>query len=223
MAFFAVNTSAFLTFDNFAAIVSQNAAVIIVTAACAMLLMRLRRFISRLADGSCRRCRGSGVPKSECSSRYFQCPGSRIHLGINGRRSHRNLRVIADRGYSWWLGRSAWNCSGSRPKAVYGFPEFVVELGSGKFLGLAYIGWISLAIAAAGVIVMSTTPFGKHILAIGVNKRASFLVGNPREENDSVSLYPDRLGRRRRRNPDNRSPGPVRPPAHWALAWRSPF
>ena len=39
MAFFAVNTTAFLTFDNFVAIVSQNAAVIIITAASAMLLM----------------------------------------------------------------------------------------------------------------------------------------------------------------------------------------
>jgi len=178
MAFFAVNTSAFLTFDNFVAIVSQNAAVIIITAACAMLLM------AGYVDLSV----GSLMGLVGVVAGLLFLKGGVI-AGISG------ALVV---GFGWGLMNGVLigifelspivvtlgGLAAARgialalaPKAVYGFPDFIVELGSGKFLGLAYIGWIALAFATASIVIISTTAFGKHILAIGVNQRASFLVG----------------------------------------------
>ena len=189
MAFFAVNTSAFLTFDNFAAIVSQNAAVIIVTAACAMLLMA--GYVD-LSVGSLMGLAGvvAGLVflKASVAAGIFSALAVGFIWGLmNGVLIgiFELSPIVVTLG---GLAAARGIALALAPKAVYGFPEFVVELGSGKFLGLAYIGWISLAIAAAGVIVMSTTPFGKHILAIGVNKRASFLVGI-RVKRTILSLY----------------------------------
>jgi ribose transport system permease protein len=178
MAFFAVNTTAFLTFDNFVAIISQNAAVIIITAASAMLLMA--GYID-LSVGSLMGLVGvvAGLAflKAGVAAGIFSALAVGFGWGLmNGVLIgiFELSPIVVTLG---GLATARGIALALAPKAVYGFPDFVVELGSGKFLGLAYIGWIALGIAAASIVVMSTTPFGKHILAIGVNQRASFLVG----------------------------------------------
>jgi ribose transport system permease protein len=178
MTFFAVNTSAFFSLENFAAIISQNAAIIIVTTACAMLLM------AGFVDLSV----GSVMGLTGVVAGLLFIKGG-VLIGIIG-----SLAL----GLAWGLMNglligvfelspivvTLGGLAAARgialalaPKAVYGFPDVVVNFGSGRFLGLAYIAWIAIVIAVAGLLAMSTTPFGKHILAIGVNQRASFLVG----------------------------------------------
>ncbi len=189
MVFFAVNTRAFLTFDNFAAIISQNAAVIIVTAACAMLLMA--GYVD-LSVGSVMGLVGvvAGLSFLKVSVAAGVLSALAVGLGwglMNGVLIgifELSPIVVTLGGLSAARGIAL----ALAPRSVYGFPDFVVGFGSGKLFGVAYIGWISLAIAAGSVIVMSTTPFGKHIMAIGVNKRASFLVGI-RVKRTILSLY----------------------------------
>lgn len=178
MAFFAINTTAFLSLDNFAAIISQNAAIIIITVACAMLLMA--GYVD-LAVGSVMAL--SGVVAGIVFQEGGVVSGIACGLAVGVAWGLMNGILIgifelspivvtlgglaAARGISLALA----------PNAIYGFPDFIVSLGSGRVLGLAYIAWIALIVAAAGVAVMAATPFGKHVLAIGVNPRAAFLVG----------------------------------------------
>lgn len=178
MAFFAVNTTAFLSLDNFAAIISQNAAIIIITVACAMLLMA--GYVD-LAVGSVMAL--SGVVAGLVFQEAGTVAGILSGLAVGVAWGLANGIMIGIFGLSpivvtlGGLAAARGISLALAPNAVYGFPDFIVELGSGKLLGLAYIGWISLMLAVAGVTVMSTTAFGKHILAIGVNPRAAFLVG----------------------------------------------
>ncbi len=178
MAFFAVNTTAFLSLGNFAALISQNAAVIIITVASAMLFMA--GYVD-LSVGSVMGLAGvvAGLVFLDAGTVPGILAGVALGLGwglVNGiliGLFELSPIVVTLGG----LAAARGIALALAPNAVYGFPEAVVALGSGKFLGLGYIAWIALAVAAAGVLVMSTTPFGKHILSIGVNPRAAFLVG----------------------------------------------
>jgi len=178
MAAFALNTNAFLTFDNFAAIISQNAAVIIITVACAMLLM------AGYVDLSVGAVMGlAGVSAGLLFVNHGILAGLLGALAVGLGWGLMNGLLVGVFGLSpivvtlGGLAAARGIALALAPNAVYGFPDIVVELGSGKFLGIAYIAWIALAVAAAGIVTMSNTPFGKHILAIGVNPRAAFLVG----------------------------------------------
>ena len=178
MAFFAMNTTSFLSFENFAAVISQNAAVIIITVASAMLLM------AGYVDLSVGSLMGlAGVVGGLVFIEFGVIGGVVSALVVGFAWGLMNGTLIGVFGLSpivvtiGGLAAARGIALALAPNAVYGFPEAIVEFGSGKFLGLAYIGWIAIVVASAGVIVMSATPFGKHILAIGVNQRASYLVG----------------------------------------------
>jgi ribose transport system permease protein len=178
MAFFAINTSAFFSLDNFAAIIAQNAAAIIITTAFAMLLMA--GFVD-LSVGSLMGLTGVVAGLLFLKAGVLAGLFGALALGLVWGAMNGILigvfelsPIVVTLG---GLAAARGIALALAPKAVYGFPDVVVDFGSGRFLGLAYIGWIALAIALLGVIVMSVTPFGKHVLAIGVNQRASFLVG----------------------------------------------
>lgn len=178
MAFFAANTRAFFTFDNFAAIISQNAAVIIITVAFAMLLM------AGYVDLSVGSAMGLiGVIAGLLFVNVGVVAGIAAALAVGLGWGLMNGVLIGIFGLSpivvtlGGLAAARGIALALSPNAIYGFPDFIVALGSGKLLGLGYVGWIALAIAAAGVVVLGKTPFGKHVLAIGVNARAAFLVG----------------------------------------------
>ena len=71
------------------------------------------------------------------------------------------------RGVSQWLS----------PTPLFGFPESFTYIGYGKVFGLPILTLIMLSVLALGLFVMARTPLGRHVVAIGVNQRAAYLVG----------------------------------------------
>lgn len=62
---------------------------------------------------------------------------------------------------------------------IYGVGSFFVALGTTTLLGLPLAVWIAGAVFVAGAVVLSTTPAGRYIYAIGANPRAAFLSALP--------------------------------------------
>jgi len=64
---------------------------------------------------------------------------------------------------------------------LIGKPEFgntgFERLGAGNFLGINYSIWIMVAFALVAFFVTTRLPFGRHVFAIGGNRRASELSG----------------------------------------------
>ncbi len=54
-----------------------------------------------------------------------------------------------------------------------------ITLGQGTWLGFPIPAWIMFAVYSVGVIVLSYTSFGRHILSLGGNEEASRLMGLP--------------------------------------------
>lgn len=63
------------------------------------------------------------------------------------------------------------------PQSVFDFPDAIVGLGAGSLLGVSYLTWISLMMVAGCLVLMRRMPVGRHIVAIGVNRRAAYLAG----------------------------------------------
>ncbi|MEU0335391.1 ABC transporter permease [Streptomyces sp. NPDC006193] len=57
--------------------------------------------------------------------------------------------------------------------------SFLAELGQGTTLGLGNPVWITLALFAAGAVVLRRSRFGQHVYAIGGNEDAAALMGAP--------------------------------------------
>ncbi|MFD6319252.1 ABC transporter permease [Methylorubrum populi] len=75
--------------------------------------------------------------------------------------------LTAARGLAQWLS----------PAPLFDFPESFTFLGYGKLAGVPILTIIMLAVLMIGLFVMARTPLGRHAIAIGVNERASYLVG----------------------------------------------
>ncbi len=71
------------------------------------------------------------------------------------------------RGVAQWLA----------PNPVFGFPEDFLIVGYERILGLPMLTWIMLSVISIGIVTMVLLPIGPQIIALGVNKRAAFLVG----------------------------------------------
>lgn len=71
------------------------------------------------------------------------------------------------RGVAQWLA----------PNPIFGFPEEFLVIGYERLFGLPILTWIMIAVVGLGVGVMTLLPIGPQIIALGVNKRAAFLVG----------------------------------------------
>lgn len=71
------------------------------------------------------------------------------------------------RGVAQWLA----------PNPIFGFPEEFLVIGYERLFGLPILTWIMIAVVSLGVVVMTLLPIGPQIIALGVNKRAAFLVG----------------------------------------------
>jgi ribose/xylose/arabinose/galactoside ABC-type transport system permease subunit len=178
MVYFTINTTAFLTGPNLAAIISQNAAVIVITVIFAMLMM------SGYVDLSVGSVMGlSGTAAGLMLVQHGTLAGVLTGLGIGILFGLVNGLLIGVLGFSpivvtlGGLIAARGIAIAIAPTAIYGFPDEFAELGSGTLFGLQYISWIALLIAAIAIVVMAATPFGKHVISIGVNPRASFLVG----------------------------------------------
>jgi ribose/xylose/arabinose/galactoside ABC-type transport system permease subunit len=65
----------------------------------------------------------------------------------------------------------------SRGRPFYPFPEAFKEIGQGGFLGIPYVIYIAVLVAAVGHYVLSHTVFGRSVMALGGNEEASRVSG----------------------------------------------
>jgi ribose/xylose/arabinose/galactoside ABC-type transport system permease subunit len=63
------------------------------------------------------------------------------------------------------------------PDPVYDFDQSFVDFGTLNFLGVPYVGWLTIVILLAAGAVLKFMPVGRHIFAIGVNSEAAYLSG----------------------------------------------
>jgi len=56
-------------------------------------------------------------------------------------------------------------------------PESFLVLGASSWLGVPTVAWIASAVAVAGQLVLSSTPFGRQLYALGANAEAARKVG----------------------------------------------
>jgi ribose transport system permease protein len=178
MIYFALVTNAFMTSGNLLAVATQSAPTIIVAVVFAMLLMA--GYVD-LSVGSTMAV--SGVAAGLAFNELGVVPGLAIGLGIGMLAGLVNGVLIGFLSLSpivvtlGMLAAGRGMAQALSPDSVFGFPDAVTELGSGKLLGVTYLVWIAAAVTAACVVAMSLLPIGRHIIAIGVNSRAAFLVG----------------------------------------------
>lgn len=180
MAFFTMKSPVFLTAGNLLSIANQNAATFIVASAAGLLLMA--GYID-MSVGSVLAL--AGVCAAYASIEFGVVAGlvSAILVGVvvgtlNGILIGKiglspivvTLGVLAAaRGLAQLLS----------PGSLYGLPEEMNTLGSGSFLGVPFLVWIAAVFCGIVYFVSARTPWGKHALAIGANKRAAFLTGIP--------------------------------------------
>jgi len=74
------------------------------------------------------------------------------------------------------------------PEPVFGFPDVVEEFGSGLFLAIPYLMWVAAAVCGLAMFALNRMPVGRHLVAVGVNRRAAFLTGL-RVKRVEVTLY----------------------------------
>ncbi len=178
MAYFSFATENFLSFDNLAAVLTQNAAVFIVAAAAAMLLMA---GYADLSVGSMLAL--AGVSAGLAFTHHGVVAGIVVGLVVGLLVGTVNGVLIGVLEMSPIVvtlgGLAAWRALAQylAPDSVFGFPDAVGDFAIGRFLGLTWIAWIAIVVCASAVAVMALLPMGRHIQAIGVNARAAFLVG----------------------------------------------
>ena len=63
------------------------------------------------------------------------------------------------------------------PRPLFGFPEAFNDIATSEIVGLPYLVLIALCVFLIGLVVVYAMPFGRHIYACGVNRRAAFLAG----------------------------------------------
>lgn len=81
--------------------------------------------------------------------------------------------IITLGGLTFFRGLAQW----LSPDPLFGFPESFSALGYERLGPLPVLTWIMLAVLITGMFVMRFTALGRHVVAIGVNQRAAYLVG----------------------------------------------
>lgn len=178
MVYFAAATSSFLTFGNLSAVITQNAATFVVAAAAGMLLMS--GYVD-LSVGSMMAL--SGVSAALVFNSVGVGAGIVTGLGVGllvGVINGILIGVLKLSPIVVTLGGLAGGRAMAQflaPDSIFGFPPAVGAFANTTFFGITYVGWVAIVISAIIVFVMGTLPIGKRVQAIGVNPRASFLVG----------------------------------------------
>ena len=178
MAYFTVQSPVFLTYGNLMAIATQNAPTFIVAAALGAML--IAGYVD-LSVGSTLAV--AGVSAALAWTAWGSLAGVVVGLVVGVIAGTLNGVLIS---YLDWspivvtLGLLAFGRGLAQflaPDSVYGFPEPIQELGSGSLLGVSYLVWIAALGCASVMVVMSRLPAGRHITAVGVNRRAAYLAG----------------------------------------------
>lgn len=180
MVWFAVASPPFLTVQNLMLVAVQSAPLMIVSVAMAMLIMA--GYVD-LSVGSVLALSGVSAAVFFVDGRVAE--GLVVGLVVGLVAGALNGALI---GYLGWpslvvtIGMLAAGRGLAQliaPGSVFGFPEFINQLGSGRLLGAPYLVWIAVLVVLVGMLVMNQLAFGRHVIAIGVNRRASFLTGVP--------------------------------------------
>jgi len=178
MGYFTLASPVFLSSENLMAIVTQNAPTFIVAGALGVMLMA--GYVD-LSIGSVLAV--SGVAAGLAFTSWGAVPGIGVGIGIGIVAGCINGSLV---GLLDWspivvtLGMLAFGRGLAQylaPNSVFGFPDTIVELGSGSWLGVSYLAWGAAIVSACLIVMMARLPVGRHITAIGVNTRAAFLAG----------------------------------------------
>lgn len=178
MVYFAVTTESFLQVDNFAAILTQNAALFIVASMAGILLMA---GYADLSVGSTLAL--AGVVAGSAFTHQGVVTGLIAGLLVGLAVGVLNGVLIGVFELSPIVvtlgGLAAWRALAQfiAPGSIYGFPDAVGNIAVDRFLGLTWVAWIAIVISLGAVLAMALLPIGRHVQAIGVNPRAAFLVG----------------------------------------------
>ncbi|MGW6659550.1 ABC transporter permease [Rhodococcus sp. NPDC055024] len=63
------------------------------------------------------------------------------------------------------------------PDPIFGFPQGFTDIAQSRLVGIPYLVIIALLVFSVGWFILNWTPFGRHVYATGINKRAAFLSG----------------------------------------------
>jgi ribose/xylose/arabinose/galactoside ABC-type transport system permease subunit len=157
---------------------TQNASTFIVAALAGMLLMA--GYVD-LSVGSTMAL--AGVAAGLAFNSFGVIPGILAGLGVGVAAGLLNGVLIGYLGLSPIVvtlgGLAAWRALALflSPDQIYGFPRPVGKFAVSQFLDITSIGWIAILVAVIALFVMAKLPLGRRVQAIGVNSRATFLVG----------------------------------------------
>jgi len=88
---------------------------------------------------------------------------------------------------TWWIAVGA-TYGITKALSPYGFPEWFLRLGQARLLGLRIFVFYAVAIVLVWSFMLHKTVVGRHIYAIGGNRRAAELCGI-RADNLGIGLY----------------------------------
>jgi len=189
MVLFATQSDAFLTLANLRGITLQSAATIVLAVPTALLLMSAGIDLSI----------GSTVAVAGVMAGIFWqqdliwaglaaglAAGLVIGLVNGSLVSLAGLNPIVVTLGTLAIGRGIAQVFAVNP--IFDFPEPVVAFGAGSTLEIPNLVWIAIAVVVLGMIVLNRLPYGKHLIAVGVNERAAYLAGL-RVKMIKLSLY----------------------------------
>lgn len=182
MAFFTWKSpnNAFIQPSNLLTILTQNAYVVVLTIPLAMLVM----------SGGIDLSIGSVMALSACIGGLAWQNGN-VWLGLvlglgtglvmglvnGGLVSGIGLNPIVVTLGTLAIARGIAQLMATNP--IYDFPEVVDAFGNGSVLWISNQIWVAIIVVLIGMAALNRFPFGRHLVAIGVNERAAFLAGLP--------------------------------------------
>lgn len=178
MLFFTTQSEAFLTVDNLRGIALQSAATIVLAVPTALLLMSAG---IDLSIGSTLAVSGvvAGLFWQQDQVLLGLIAGLAAGLAIglvNGSLvSLAGLNPIVVTLGTLAIGRGIAQVLAGNP--IFQFPDSVVNFGAGSLLGIPNLVWVAIVVVLIGMVILNLLPFGKHLVAVGVNERAAYLAG----------------------------------------------
>lgn len=178
MVYFSLTTEAFLTFGNLFSVANQNSATFVVAVAMAMLLMSGN---IDLSVGSMMALVGVSAGLVFNSAGFW--PGIIVGILVGLLCGVINGVLIGILEFSaivvtlGMLAAARGMALALAPHNVFGFPAEAGALGTGKIFGIPYLVIIAVLVVVTIMFVMNRLPAGRHIIAVGVNRRAAFLAG----------------------------------------------
>ena len=182
MAFFTWKSpnNAFITPSNLTTILTQNAYVFVLTIPLAMLVM----------SGGIDLSIGSVMALSACIGGLAWQNGN-TWLGFVLALATGLVMGMVNGGLVSWLGlnpivvtlgtlaiaRGIAQLMSTNP--IFDFPEAVDGFGNGSVLWISNQIWVAIIVVLIGMAALNRFPYGRHLVAIGVNERAAFLAGLP--------------------------------------------